>query len=217
MANFDIKENLDIKSNGIAVSGTNALPKTGDIIPFAGTVAPTGWVICDGGNGTPDLRGFFIVGATSAGNIGATYGNATHSHTTSVAGYGISNAVANSTHFYNSITGGVAAYTLPAHTHNGQTAARTSGSADSNVLANSTSSTGSIAFVNKPHTHAQSSPTNSGAANTSNHDHNGANVSMNTGTTHSAGHSVANSLVGNLDAPTKHYQPFIIMNYIMKV
>lgn len=60
MANLKLKENLDIKSTGVTTSGKNALPKTGDIIPFAGTVAPTGWVICDGTNGTPDLRGLLL-------------------------------------------------------------------------------------------------------------------------------------------------------------
>jgi len=35
---------------------------TGMIMMFSGTVAPTGWALCNGGNGTPDLRNRFIVG-----------------------------------------------------------------------------------------------------------------------------------------------------------
>ena len=34
----------------------------GIIVMWSGTTPPTGWVICDGQNGTPDLRGRFIVG-----------------------------------------------------------------------------------------------------------------------------------------------------------
>lgn len=38
----------------------NPLPK-GTIIMWSGTAAPSGWAICNGSNGTPDLRGRFIV------------------------------------------------------------------------------------------------------------------------------------------------------------
>lgn len=41
MANFVLQENLDIKSAGIASSGANMLPKTGDIIPYAGNTPLT--------------------------------------------------------------------------------------------------------------------------------------------------------------------------------
>jgi len=33
---------------------------------------PTGWVICDGSNGTPDLRSKFVIGAGSTYSVGAT-------------------------------------------------------------------------------------------------------------------------------------------------
>jgi hypothetical protein len=47
---------------------------------WGGLVAniPTGWVLCDGQNGTPDLRDRFIVGAT--GDPGATGGASSHTH-----------------------------------------------------------------------------------------------------------------------------------------
>ena len=44
----------------------NYLPK-GTIVAFNGTTAPEGWAICDGKNGTPDLRGRFIYGYSGAG------------------------------------------------------------------------------------------------------------------------------------------------------
>lgn len=41
---------------------------------------PNGWQICDGTNGTPDLRGLFVKGAAGPGDIGDTGGSLTHSH-----------------------------------------------------------------------------------------------------------------------------------------
>lgn len=53
----------------------------GCIMLWSGTVVsiPAGWVLCDGSNGTPDLRERFVMGAgTSA--PGSTGGAATHTH-----------------------------------------------------------------------------------------------------------------------------------------
>jgi microcystin-dependent protein len=44
---------------------------------------PTGWYLCDGSNGTPDLRDRFIIGAGSSYSVGATGGSTTHTLTTS--------------------------------------------------------------------------------------------------------------------------------------
>lgn len=41
---------------------------------------PTGWVECDGNNGTPDLRDRFVVGAGGAFSVGDTGGSQTHDH-----------------------------------------------------------------------------------------------------------------------------------------
>lgn len=46
----------------IHIDKTNVVP-TGVIVSYSGTVAPFGWAICDGTNGTPDLRAKFIIGA----------------------------------------------------------------------------------------------------------------------------------------------------------
>ena len=60
---------------------------TGGIILWSGSVGtiPTGWALCNGTNGTPDLRSRFVVGAGSAYNVNATGGSAnavvvSHSH-----------------------------------------------------------------------------------------------------------------------------------------
>lgn len=41
---------------------------------------PNGWSLCDGSNGTPDLRNRFIIGAGSTHSPGATGGAITHNH-----------------------------------------------------------------------------------------------------------------------------------------
>jgi len=59
----------------LTINGTNAGSGqffTGMIIMFSGTSIPTGWALCNGANGTPDLRGRFIVGAQSASKTGTT-------------------------------------------------------------------------------------------------------------------------------------------------
>lgn len=58
------------------VSGvSNYLVPQGGIIMWSGTIAtiPSAWVLCDGTNGTPDLRDQFIVGARSdSGGVACT-------------------------------------------------------------------------------------------------------------------------------------------------
>ena len=50
---------LTIKGNFSANGTFNLLPK-GTIVAFNSDKAPDGWALCDGTNGTPDLRGRFI-------------------------------------------------------------------------------------------------------------------------------------------------------------
>lgn len=53
------------------------------IMTYAGAVAdiPSGWQLCDGTNGTHDLRNRFIVGAGSTYAVGDTGGSASFTHT----------------------------------------------------------------------------------------------------------------------------------------
>jgi len=69
--------------------GTWATPESGSlpagvIVMWSGLLAnvPTGWVLCDGTGGTPDLRDRFIKGWTAGVDPGATGGATTHSHGT---------------------------------------------------------------------------------------------------------------------------------------
>jgi microcystin-dependent protein len=59
--------------------GDGIIPK-GLISMWSGSIAgiPSGWALCDGTNGTPDLRDRFIVGAGSNYSVGVTGGEATH-------------------------------------------------------------------------------------------------------------------------------------------
>lgn len=41
---------------------------------------PTGWVLCDGNNGTPNLNGRFVVGAGDTYAVDATGGEDDHEH-----------------------------------------------------------------------------------------------------------------------------------------
>lgn len=47
---------------------------SGAIIAYHGSGVPSGWALCDGTNGTPDLRGRFIVGASTSRAPGSTGG-----------------------------------------------------------------------------------------------------------------------------------------------
>jgi hypothetical protein len=56
----------------------------------AATAIPSGWILCDGANGTPDLRDSFLVGAGNTYAVGATGGSA--SQTVTVAGHALTTA-----------------------------------------------------------------------------------------------------------------------------
>lgn len=68
-------------------SSTPVIPK-GTIIAWYDktSLVPDGWAVCDGNNGTPDLRDNFILGAQYQNENGISIGSNTHSHTVSVTG-----------------------------------------------------------------------------------------------------------------------------------
>jgi microcystin-dependent protein len=79
-----------LTSNG-STWASNALPQgfpSGGIIMWSGSIAtiPSGWALCNGSNGTPDLRDRFVVGAGSNYAVAASGGSAdavvvSHTHT----------------------------------------------------------------------------------------------------------------------------------------
>lgn len=66
----------NIKASGRLYDATGHVMPVGAIIMWSGSTSnvPSGWVLCDGRNGTPDLRGRFIVGQSSAYRPGSTGG-----------------------------------------------------------------------------------------------------------------------------------------------
>ena len=82
------KKQIAIK-NG---SGSSDYPSDGGAIClWLGTLAaiPTDWYVCDGNNGTPDMRNYFATGTSSTGNVGASANaNTSHNHSTSSHNHG---------------------------------------------------------------------------------------------------------------------------------
>jgi microcystin-dependent protein len=102
----DIQGNLTISNNitaaGIINAGTKIREKGVDLVPYgiitiwSGELAniPSGWVLCDGQNGTPDLRGRFVMGAGGSYAANSTGGsNNEHRH-------GSSQMIAQIGHYY---------------------------------------------------------------------------------------------------------------------
>tara|TARA_B100000965_G_scaffold281531_1_gene239424 strand:- start:4061 stop:5638 length:1578 start_codon:yes stop_codon:yes gene_type:complete len=83
---------LTVSNLSIAGSGGGMIP-VGGIIIWSGAqnAIPTGWALCDGSSGRPDLRNRFVVGAGSTYSVGATGGDkdaytVSHTHTTNSTG-----------------------------------------------------------------------------------------------------------------------------------
>jgi len=53
----------------------------GTIIAWENAAIPSGWAVCDGQDGRPNLIGKFVRGASSDGQVRATGGAENHSHT----------------------------------------------------------------------------------------------------------------------------------------
>jgi microcystin-dependent protein len=72
----NITSSGSLSSGSLSVSGfaNNALVPSGSIVMWSGliTTIPSGWALCDGTNGTPDLRERFIVGAGLTDNTVVT-------------------------------------------------------------------------------------------------------------------------------------------------
>jgi microcystin-dependent protein len=70
--------NVTATAAELNTASTHYVP-TGGIIMWSGSIAsiPTGWVLCNGSNSTPDLRDRFVVGAGSTYSVDDTGGAST--------------------------------------------------------------------------------------------------------------------------------------------
>jgi microcystin-dependent protein len=87
-----------IASTAFVATAVAAAIPSGGIIIWSGSSAsiPSGWVLCNGSNSTPDLRDKFVVGAGSTYAVGDTGGSAnaivvSHTHTATTASDGTHN------------------------------------------------------------------------------------------------------------------------------
>lgn len=115
---------------------------------------PSGWVLCNGTNGTPDLRDKFVKGAANGANPGATGGVTQHTHvltqpsdhpalTHSGATVGDHTAILAHTHGL-TVQGGTSASTSGTHV---MTSASTGGSARSITAGDAVGSSGTGAAM----------------------------------------------------------------------
>jgi len=127
---------------------TSVMP-SGGIIIWSGSSAsiPSGWVLCNGSNSTPDLRDRFVVGAGSTYAVGATGGSAnaivvshTHTATSTVTDSGHVHTIGTADGNFTGVTG------TPAKVQDSSTATSTynSGSQTTGItVATTNASTGS--------------------------------------------------------------------------
>ena len=105
---FQLDGTAGASGQALISAGGSTTPTWGSPIPsgiitmWSGSSAtiPSGWVLCDGSNSTPDLRNRFVVGATSTYAVGATGGSAnaivvSHTHTATVATTSLTGSITN--------------------------------------------------------------------------------------------------------------------------
>ena len=87
--------NTQIATTAFALAAAAAAFPIGGIIIWSGSIAniPSGWALCDGTNGTPNLRDRFVVGAGTSYAVDTTGGSKdasviAHTHTASTASAG---------------------------------------------------------------------------------------------------------------------------------
>ena len=85
--------NTQVATTAFVAAAASAFIPSGVIVMWSGSIAsiPTGWVLCDGNNSTPNLRDRFVIAAGSSYAVAATGGSkdavvVAHSHSGSVSG-----------------------------------------------------------------------------------------------------------------------------------
>jgi microcystin-dependent protein len=218
-----------LATTAFVAAGLSALIPTGVITLWSGSIIsiPSGWVLCNGSNGTPNLQDRFVVGAGSTYAVNAIGGANTvtldatmipaHTHTVSASGTTGNNNVGH-THTFSGTTSGQSnthshAVSDPGHLHSVaiyNVGANSSSAAQGNAglveigspaINTGTATTGiSVGNANADHSHTYSGTTSGISAN-----HNHA-VTV-TGTT-------GNGTGGGLAHENR--PPYFALAYIMK-
>ncbi len=212
MANFKT-EQLDVKlTNSVSI---NVLPETGHILPFAGpsNKIPTGWVLCDGTNGTPDLRGKIPGGITNVA-VGLSQ---THNHTlnTNIASFNQS-SVSDTATIGNANAGGNNAF----HQHNVGSSVYAVAWGDSGVANRSNGTQANV--IGRNHSHGGTTSANANAVGSgnqsANHAHNFAAYSVNATTSNSHAHTISSSVnVSSQNIVHNSLPSIFYVNFIMNV
>jgi microcystin-dependent protein len=111
-ANTNVTGNLSVGGSLTVATGGGIIP-VGGIIMWSGSIAaiPSGWQLCNGTNGTPDLRNQFVVGAGSTYAVAGTGGSADAvvvSHTHSITDPGHTHTLTNLARYTDTVNGGPA-------------------------------------------------------------------------------------------------------------
>lgn len=181
----------------------DAIFPSGGIIMWSGSIAsiPATWALCDGTNGTPDLRDRFVVGAGSTYAVGAT-GGATSATTSS-----------NGAHTHTGNTGSTALTTnqIPGHTHTGTTANAGDHTHQLNMIVGTVGSGGAVDAADAQANEIPTSRISMGSAGNHNH----------TFTTDSTGENEGHTHTISSDGAHTHtvdtMPPYYALAYIMKL
>ena len=88
LGSMALQDSSNVSITGGTIANIVGIVPTGAILIWSGSAAsvPLGWAVCNGMNGTPDLRNRFVMGASEIYSVGNTGGSANavvvaHSHT----------------------------------------------------------------------------------------------------------------------------------------
>lgn len=206
-------------------AGSDASFPSGIIAMWSGTNAniPTGWNLCDGTNGTPDLRDRFVVGSGSTYTTGDTGGSNTVTLTTSHLpshSHGIGNIATSGggdhSHNFNANTGNAGS-----HSHSGSTS-NTGSHNHTAYWANSHGGNNRFHQMRTSQTYGNNSAISNNGAHSHNFNTNNAgthshNFNANTGNSGNHTHGMSGN-TGNAGSGTAHENrpAYYAIAYIMK-
>ncbi|PQQ22320.1 tail fiber protein [Photorhabdus hindustanensis] len=161
---------ITVDSSGVSIDPKTVLPK-GMIVMFSGSSAPTGWALCDGTQGTPNLIDRFIIGGKNdevgkTGGQGLTGSGSSKTYTVKTSNVSAGNITVN-------ISGtALEAKHIPPHTHSVQYTWNTGGGA---YTVYSVANAGQEDILRNPLTDAFGNPsekhTHTSTATQGKHDH----------------------------------------------